>query len=179
MIKPKTIRNSKQPPHPSLKHPFPNAPSFPNDNFTSSTTSTNHDIFPIKPHHLKPSSSSKPKQTQTTSTNYDQQLQSHPLYIQIKTLWDELGVTLSYRTIFNSVSLQLDKTYRDNYFSYELKQLTRLSSMINKANNEIDSREKTIELLINTKKTSKLKFYIFIIKNSSNDLPSISVVFIL
>ena len=84
-------------------------------------------------------------QTQTPKNN--EILSNDPLYSQIKSLWSILGVTQSYKNIFDNVSLQLVPIYREGYFNYEIKQLINLSSLLSKTNKDIDSREKIIQLL--------------------------------
>lgn len=118
----------------------------------------------LKPKNLR-KSSSKPKvlaqikvqsRTKSASKNTSQSnithplpdpLKTDPLYQQIKSLWESLGVTLSFRSIFNNVSVQLVQIYRDGYFNYEINQLTSIFNKVSKINKDIDSREKIIELL--------------------------------
>ena len=169
MNKNKFIRNTKFTPKqlseqtsPFNPHPRPIINEYSSSITYQNTHSPKQDSSLSKPSHKqRPQSKSKlhphhertKSATKATTASYMahpsqmDQLLTDPLYIQIKSLWDELGVTLSYRNIFNNVSLQLDQMYREGYFTYEKKQLTYLADMINKVNKDIDSREKTIKLL--------------------------------
>ena len=119
----------------------------------------NHTL--LRPKHLRPSSTktkikveahqrtkSAVKPPQPVQPVQNEILNSDPLYTQIKSLWNILGVTTSYRNIFDNVSLQLVPLYREGYFNYEIKQLMNLSNIISKINKDIESREKIIQLLI-------------------------------
>ena len=168
MNKNKFIRNTKFTPKqlseqtsPFNPHPRPIINEYSSSITYQNTHSPKQDSSLSKPSNKRPQSKSKlhphhertKSATKATCVSYMtqpsqmEQLLTDPLYIQIKSLWDELGVTLSYRNIFNNVSLQLDQMYREGYFTYEKKQLTYLADMINKVNKDIDSREKTIKLL--------------------------------
>ena len=168
MNKNKFIRNTKFTPKqlseqtsPFNVHPRPIINEYTSSITYQNTHSPKQDSSLSKPANKRPQSKSKlhVHHERTKSANKAgcasymntssqmEQLLTDPLYVQIKSLWDELGVTLSYRNIFNNVSLQLDQMYREGYFTYEKKQLTYLSDMISKVNKDIDSREKTIKLL--------------------------------
>ena len=105
----------------------------------------NHTL--LRPKHLRPSSTktkikveahqrtkSAVKPPQPVQPVQNEILNSDPLYTQIKSLWNILGVTTSYRNIFDNVSLQLVPLYREGYFNYEIKQLMNLSNIISKVN---------------------------------------------
>ena len=137
--------------------------------------SNNHSYF--KPRNPRQSSSKPKMKTETHKRTksaikltkatpqpkpQNDQLKNDPLYSQIKSLWSMLGVTSSYKNIFDNVSLQLVPIYREGYYNYEIKQLMNLSTLINKTNKDIESREKIIQLI------KKFDEYIKLEENSQN-----------
>jgi len=65
----------------------------------------------------------------------------------MKSLWDDLGVTESFKNNFLALSSELSNTDFKEFLDYEINQLTKLASNLSKLSKEVEAREKTLELI--------------------------------
>jgi hypothetical protein len=69
-------------------------------------------------------------------------------FSEVLALWEDLGVTESYRLIFDSIAQELDQSFRKDFFEFELNSLKELQEQLKRLSQEVKARDKTIELLL-------------------------------
>ena len=84
-------------------------------------------------------------------------LKKNEIYKKILNLWQELGVSYIYQSVFNKTSNELDIKERNDYFKYEFDKLSNLYNLINLIKNDIKNRENIIYQLQNNYSTENIE----------------------
>lgn len=114
-------------------------------------TNLNHSIVDHSNHqHVKSAVSSNKEISEEQLQNINKKVLEfyrEEKYSIIRALWEELAVTDNYKNVFENISSQLEKSYRENYWDFEILNLKKFKENLNKLTNEINLRENSIELL--------------------------------
>ena len=77
----------------------------------------------------------------------NQNIDKEDLIIQIKNLWNKLGVSHRFQELFKNYIIRLPMTKTEEFYKYELNHLKDIDNTIKKIIHEIKSREKIIDFL--------------------------------
>ena len=92
------------------------------------------------------------------NNNIPDEFNKNPLFLEIKNLWNKLGVTYTYREMFITLTKQIEN--KKSIFSNEINNLSLKLKYLNKLNDDIKKRNEIIE---------QIKFYNYTNLNNNID----------